>query len=286
MSSLQYPKDETLELRTLISFYDYKRPTPGNPPEISSVEGGTSLISLPLPLAIPDSYGVILDSVDFGLINTDFSAAGQDFVTKVGEGRGFGEKLFGALATAAALSPGLSDTKIGRQAQSQTGLVRNPHTTAIFNGVTPRSHSFSFRLSPKNRAESDVVTSIFETIRNNMLPDEAFGGFALNYPRIVTMSFEGVNKSITPVFFSFISDVRMDYTGGGGASFYKGGNPIDMTLQINLKEINIVTRNTFTGVVSTGNANDAFRAGERTVADAQASAISGSNAGPAPGAGV
>jgi hypothetical protein len=256
MSSLQYPKDETLELRTLITFYDYKRPTPGNPPEISTVEGGTSLISLPLPLAIPDSYGVILDSVDFGLINTDFFAAGQDFVTKVGEGRGFGEKLFGALATATALAPGLSDTKIGRQAQSQTGLVRNPHTTAIFNGVKPRTHSFSFRLSPKNRAESDAVTSIFETIRNNMLPNEAFGGLALNYPRIVTMSFEGVNKSITPIYFSFISDVRMDYTGGGGASFYKGGNPIDMTLQINLNEINIVTRNTFTNESPTGSAAD------------------------------
>ena len=256
MSSLQYPKDETLELRTLISFFDYKRPTPGSPPEISTVEGGTSLISLPLPLAIPDAYGVILDSVDFGLINTDLSAAGQDFVSRVGEGRGFGEKLFGALTTAAALAPGLSDTKIGRQAQATAGLVRNPHTTAIFNGVTPRTHSFSFRLSPKNRAESDVITKIFETIRNNMLPDEAFGGFALNYPRIVTMSFEGVNKSITPVYFSFISEVRMDYTGGNGASFYKGGNPIDMTLQINLKEINIVTRNTFTGVVASGTAQD------------------------------
>jgi len=259
MSSLQYPKDETLELRTLISFHDYKRPTPGSPPEISTVDDGVALISLPLPLAIPDAYGVILDSVDFGLIGTDLSAAGQDFVTKVGEGRGFGEKLFGALTAAAALAPGLSDTKIGRQAQSTAGLVRNPRTTAIFNGVTPRTHSFSFRLSPKNRAESDVISSIFETIRNNMLPDEAFGGAALNYPRIVTMSFEGVNKSITPVYFSFISDVRMDYTGGGGASFYKGGNPIDMTLQINLKEINVVTRNTFTNAVASGSAEDAAR---------------------------
>jgi hypothetical protein len=100
------------------------------------------------------------------------------------------------------------------------------------------------------------------------------------------MSFEGVNKSITPVYFSFISDVRMDYTGGGGASFYKGGNPIDMTLQINLKEINIVTRNTFTGVVSTGNVEDAFGAANRVAADQQAAAISGSNAGPFTGGGV
>jgi hypothetical protein len=227
-------------------------------------EDGVELISLPLPLAIPDSYGVMLDTVNWGMLNTQWQAAGEDLIGRAAGSSGPGERLLGAAGVAAALVPGIADIQVGRQAQSAFGIVRNPHTTTIFNGVNARSHQFAFRLSPKNANEAQTMMNIIATIRNNMLPEESFGGFALDYPYLVKMDFTGIDGTITPVYFSFISDIRVDYTGGGGASFYKDGKPVDVTLTISLRELNIVTRNTFTGAATSGESiDDTLRQAQR-----------------------
>lgn len=243
MQLLSYPSEE-LELYTRITFSEYSRPKPNSQAEIKS----TSSIRLPLPESIPDNYGVTLNSFDmgsFGSTASDWAARGQSIADSAGSIDSLKGRLGGAMSNFVALAPGISDTRIGRFAQSELGRIRNPHTTTIFDGVSLRTHTFSFRLSPRNQQEAESIMNIIKEIRMNMLPREDFGRYALDYPSLVEVEFNGIDGTITPVFFSFIQSFTPNYTGGGGPAFYKDGKPIETTITLSLQEINIVTRETF-----------------------------------------
>ena len=273
MSSLQFP-EEQLNLRTNISFYEYFRPRPNSQPETRFRD----LIVLPLPESLPDNYSVRLNQTDWGMFNSNMWSMGESMMDAIGDGRETGEKLRGALSYAAAIAPGISDTRMGRLAQSELGVVKNPHTTTIFDGVNHRPHSLNFRLSPKNVREAQTISDIIYRMRNYMLPEKDFGEYALNYPYLVTVEFVGIDHIITPIFFSFMQSLTPSYSGGGGTSFYKDGKPVEVQLSFNLQELNIVTRDVFTGIT-----------GGRTEGDIRANDIrrlSGSNAGPNSGGGI
>lgn len=274
MASLQFP-EEQLKLRTNISFYEYFRPKPNSSPETRFRD----LIVLPLPESLPDNYSVRLNQTDFGLFNSNMWSMGQSMLDSVGEGRQTSEKLKGALSYAAAVAPGISDTRLGRLSQAELGVVKNPHTTTIFDGVNLRPHSLTFNLAPKNASEAQSVSNIVSRMRNYMLPEKDFGEYALNYPYLVTVEFVGIDEVITPIFFSFVQSLTPSYSGGGGTSFYKDGKPVEVQLALTLQEINIVTRDTFTGIAGERDANDLLRTNNQDF-------IERNSSGPNPGGGI
>ena len=64
------------------------------------------------------------------------------------------------------------------------GVVPNPNITAMFRGVGLKTHNLSWKLSPANEDESEMITNIIKILRASMLPKRSEKGFALSFPRL------------------------------------------------------------------------------------------------------
>lgn len=246
-----FPKQEP-QYYTRLSLKKYDR-MPGSQPTVTTA----STIRLPLPAVLHDSFNMDVSNPSFDLLGnspTDVIAAGKSqmerFVDDVSKGTTSVTNIVQTAAQAAALMPGISDTGIGKFAQSVTGMVRNPHLTTIFEGVRLKTYQFGWKLSPKSADEAQELNRLFTHIKGYMHPKIIGGGFALEYPYIATVTFVGPPSAVMPnVQDSFITRMDINGAGSGVPAFYRDGQPVTVEFQLAFQEINIQTRDNF---ISTG----------------------------------
>ena len=141
---------------------------------------------------------------------------------------------------------------ISKSVDLALGTTINPRETLAFEGVNLKTHSFSWELYPSNRQDSQVIRQIINTIKRNSLPeavnlgdtDSAFSVAKafLDYPSTVDMYLLGVNTEHFVKFkTSMVSDVSVDYGGGGIVSILQGGLPAKVTLSMTFNEMQIHT---------------------------------------------
>jgi hypothetical protein len=247
-----FPSEVPLHYSRL-SMKEYSRPSPFTQPNTTTIGS----IRLPMPTQLIDDYGMHINSENFDLLGNynnipQSLAAGRSAYESIKgeyESGGFTNKLIEKIVlSAAATTPGLSDTGAGRFAQSQVGVVRNPHLTTIFQGVSLKSYSFSWRLSPTSDAEAREINSMLNIIKGYMHPKLSNGGFTLDYPYIANLEFEvgDVAYSQLPkVRDSFITKMDVNTSGGGSIAFYRDGNPVNIDISLGFQEIDILTREDF-----------------------------------------
>jgi hypothetical protein len=236
-----------------LSMKEYSRPSPFSQHTTETM----GVIRLPMPSQLIDEYGMQLNQAEFDLLGNynnvpQTLAAGQnklDEITKEYNAGGFTGKLIEKVVLqAAAIAPSLSDTGLGKFGQSQTGMVRNPHLTTIFQGVHLKTYSFTWRLSPTSDAEAREINTMLNTIKAYMHPKFLAGGFALEYPYIANLEFEvgDVAYSQLPkVRDSFITKLDVNTSAGGSIAFYRDGNPVAIDISMGFQEIDILTREDF-----------------------------------------
>lgn len=255
---LRFPLTENLSNGTMLRFVEYDRLTPN----AVAGEKTTKSIFLPIPMGVPDRAAIRTSHHDLGILgnitgDTISKAIGslasvQDLtgqqVYEVGKSFLTDQLKHQVLdlpqqgLRGIALNPLVPDG-IQRNAQAFAGVVNNPHTTMLFDGVNLKTFNLQWRLSPRSLRESETLLEIINTIKERMHPEEILSGFALNYPDLVYVEFLGDVKKWLPKFQkAFISDVTI--TQGSALGFYKSGAPIEHEIQLSFCEINIVTRNT------------------------------------------
>lgn len=263
----EFPEKQP-QFYTRLVLRQYSRPRPGSKPT-KNISG---YIRLPLPATLADSYNMDVNGESLGMLGNlssgdiagDFNrmmAAGksatQSFVNGVSSGNI--SRITNSVARLTALAPGVSDIagaltpfvsgqQIQATAQTIAGVVRNPHLTSVFEGVRLKTYEFSWKLSPKSQAEAKKLNNMINYIKGYMHPAilQNSGGFALEYPFIANVEFEGLPKEVVPsVNDSFITNMSISSSAGNGLSLYRDGQPtiIDLTLQF--QEINIQTRENF-----------------------------------------
>src|SRR5690606_1637971 len=99
------------------------------------------------------------------VMNTGWSAAENLLKT--------GVSIKSNMLKAAALSP----IKVGGEdlhnvTSKFAGIVTNPHTTLLFDGVNIRSFTLTWRFSPRSHEESDRLNDILNEIRRLIHPKE------------------------------------------------------------------------------------------------------------------
>jgi hypothetical protein len=246
-----FPKQEA-QYYTRLSLKKYDR-MPGSQPSLTTA----SSIRLPLPTALHDSFNMDISNPSFDLLGNspmDVLTAGQskieDLQSQFKQGNFSVSQAVQLAAQAAAQAPGISDTGIGKFAQSVTGMVRNPHLTTIFEGVRLKTYQFTWKLSPKSSDEAQELNRLFTHIKGYMHPKIVPGGFALEYPYIATVSFVGPPSAVMPnVQESFITRMDINGAASGVPAFYRDGQPVSVELALAFQEINIQTRDNF---ISTG----------------------------------
>jgi hypothetical protein len=149
----------------------------------------------------------------------------------------------------ASIFPGLMDA-FG----AGKGTMINPYAALTFSGVDMKQHNFNWTFAPKSSRESDVLKDISLEIKRNILPEtKSVGGDftrgipilnrgILRYPNMVDIFFLGLDQ---PYFYFFktcmVNGFDVSYTPQGPA-FLKGGKPAIVTMNMNLVEADIHTR--------------------------------------------
>lgn len=255
--SYSYPLNESLANMTRLRFVEYNRFTPSDPGQ----EQTTALVTLPLPITIPENYSLKTNNtVDLGIygninqknfnsirdiwnkgINAeDITKVGSSMTTDMLKSRRFpGDKLVAGIAALG------RDTGIGQAAETFVGITQNPHTTIMFDGVNLRGINLEWRMSPRSQEESTALKNIFDTVKMRAHPAEIGQGYALNYPDLVYVEFDGPVAEYLPKFQkAFINNINVTPDAPGGSlSLFKSGAPVTYSFQLSMMELSILTRN-------------------------------------------
>lgn len=142
---------------------------------------------------------------------------------------------------------------ISQVADRALGSTVNPRASLAFEGVELKQHSFNWTLIPKNERDSEIIKAIIKTLKQNSLPTyETFSGTNfkayLRYPSIVDIYLLGVNSDYFMKFkSSMIRSVNVEYGSTGIVSILKGGKPGNVSLNVELVELDIHTAEDYEG---------------------------------------
>ncbi len=228
----------------------------------SRLKRGEGTILLPIPANIADSNSVTyadgsLDGITgqiFGSVQSAMDVGGKDLgeiasnltaeATNVGStlAQGdFAKALTASLAAQAANIPmGGSLTRDQIFART-SGEILNPNMELLFNGVKLRTFKFSFKLTPRDRAEAEQIKLIVRAFKENMSPKLTGGeNTFLKTPNIFELTYKKGTRT-HPFLNKFkqcaLTDMSVNYTGEGTYATYTEGDPISMILELGFKEL-------------------------------------------------
>lgn len=261
-------RDEQPRYSTNITEYKYSRKSPGSAVQRDVV----GVYRLPLPVSIPDDrYSA--DTNDFNLAEVGTTL---DILREGSVGQSIGE-LIGIAGTATVVGTGLAtaiSTLVGKSKKSTDaasgaldragailgsaavalpfvgaygGVVRNPHTALLFNKMNLRDFNLTFKISPRNQQQSREVDFLIKRLKVAMHPsyNDTFGRYALDYPSLFRVEFNPLPYEGYPkIDFSFMTSFDVSISEQGNV-MYRDGYPAFFTIKMNLKEIDMKTRESF-----------------------------------------
>lgn len=222
-----------------------------------TVAGGT--IRLPMPSNLSTDYqplytssdldamaGSILKPFDRGLYgNTDIPTAAAVSGAVVG--------TIGTAATAGLAAAGvkLDGNTTAAALKVFGGIAQNPHKIVLFTGVDFRDHNFSWKLSPRNRNESNAIRQIIEMFKFYSHPEYVGGGLFFKYPEFFRIKFRHPSYlfELEP---SVCTGIRINYHSTGNAAYIRDGDgggvpaPAEISLELSFKETEVITKQTLT----------------------------------------
>lgn len=128
----------------------------------------------------------------------------------------------------------------------QTGSVLNQNQELLFRGVSLRSHSFSWTLTPRSKAEADEIKNIIRIFKSSMsakkqgaVADGGKGVFIQSPDVYQLQYFSG--KKPHPFLNVFkicaLTSINVDYTATGTYTTYADGTPIQVSLALSFQEL-------------------------------------------------
>lgn len=127
------------------------------------------------------------------------------------------------------------------------GYALNPNQQVLFDGIDFRTYQLAFTFTPYSRQEAATVKEIIKMFRTHAAPrllSGAGGGMFFIPPSIFkpTFMFNGaINKNINQVAESVITNIVVDYAPQGFSS-HSDGAPVQTTLTIDFRELELITR--------------------------------------------
>lgn len=221
----------------------------------NDIQNTETSIALPLPENIRDitqiaySEGPVLGGANAlqaatGAISGGIAGGvGTRLIGRPGAGGGL-QGAVGALrgATGGLFVPALNEII------SRTGLTPNQMLTVLLQGPTYKTHSFTWKLYPRDARESATIKNIVNELKIKSRPGTALGRQFFTFPRLFNLSFtingkEHFNEN-DPVNYLFafkpavLEGITVNYTPSGQPALYKGtGAPDGVELTLNFKEV-------------------------------------------------
>ena len=96
------------------------------------------------------------------------------------------------------------------------GVARNPHQAVLFNTVGFRTHSFNYKMVPKNLEEQTAINNIIFMFKSAMLPDYLLGNHFFKYPAKFDIKLTTDNTYLFDISASVLTQFDVSYHGEGG----------------------------------------------------------------------
>ena len=178
---------------------------------------------------------------------------GQGFLNTIGTTSGaLGSAISetGANALKSALEAGAAGAKASQEIAN--GKVFNNRMEVVFEGISRREFSFTFKMMPKSQNEALMVRQIVNQFRFYMAP--SFDGApSTSRTFIVPATFDieyhysgGVNSFLNKISTSVLKTCNVTY-GGERVQFFKpiqgdGASPVETQIELNFQELEVITR--------------------------------------------
>jgi hypothetical protein len=132
-----------------------------------------------------------------------------------------------------------------RVALNSMGYVFNPQEQVLFEGIDFRTFSMSFTLTPYSKEESTQIKEIIKAFRKNSAPTIITKslGFFFTPPCVFEIKFmygNSVNPNIPQLKRCVLTEVGVNYAPNGTWSTFDDGTPVQTTLTLNFKEIELI----------------------------------------------
>ena len=169
----------------------------------------------------------------------------------------FGSDMGAVAQQAGKLATGLSSfftgglgSGIGAAVQRRTGIAPAAMSEMIFNGIDYRTFSFTFKFTPRNRKESDVVNEILHTIKDAMLPlkygeGKSIAAYKVPHEFVIRfMKGTKINPFIDQIGLCACTGIDIDY-GSDKFSTHAAGDPVTIDATVSFKELELMERSRY-----------------------------------------
>lgn len=231
----------------------------------NSTEQIQGTINLPMPLGVSDGNNADWGDSTFNFLEDMAAANIGDFFSNIQAGANpieqlltsgnqtlsqFGqalrnENIQGAAldAISASIIKGFgSTTTVNQQLSRTSGKVINSNLELLFNGPALRNHEFTFKLTPRSKAESDTVKRIIFQLKRGMAPRAGETNAFLSEPSVFKIGFRQGGKD-HPFLFSMktcaMKSVNVNYSASTQENYssYYDGSPTSLDLSMSFTEL-------------------------------------------------
>jgi hypothetical protein len=227
-------------------------PIPENLVETTSVTYSKEALNTVVGAAadsLAGSVGSIADSSSVG--NLLSTLGGRITTAATGAGVGALQVLTGAAIgsiqdpTTRSVVGGLAGQTVSALS-ALSGITTNPFEVILFKSPEFRRHSFSWNFIPNSLEESQKLQQLIETFKYHSLPGiSAAGGVFFSYPEILKINFRPSDEYMYKFKPCVIDSVRVNYAPNKPSFVKSSGAPTAIQFQINLQEIEIMTKADF-----------------------------------------
>jgi len=138
---------------------------------------------------------------------------------------------------------------------AQQGLVQRPWKEFVFEAVSPRAYTFSFRLSPESETESNNIKKAVKQIELGMLPDVLQGDDVVyqNYlqtPGVWKVEFVSVlggDDNYFKINDCALTNMEVLYGEGSTHQTFPDGSPTYTEITLTFQELRRITRSAVNG---------------------------------------
>ena len=260
---LKFPSDLDRSYLKL-QFVEYKRQTVN----AQDVENPMTQIYLPLPANLGEAFGMRYNDIEIGSILGNLADNAEDFAGKLKElGLNTDTKaredrtnavvsmLKGALGggKTADMAKILGGDVVkqfhqgaGALVDQFIGGVPNPRLALLYQGHGFRQFNFSWRLVPRNAKESFTLEKIINVIRHCMHPKSQGLFFYFPMQCKPTIMIGNQTADFMKIKRSVVESFNVNYAPSGTPAFYsQTRSPVEVELQLTLKEVELFTREDF-----------------------------------------
>jgi len=198
-----------------------------------------SIVFMYLPASLAVSDGANYQGVDLGAARQ--AKAGGDFL--MGKGDALNANDIAGKALSAFKLGGEVTAAAGAELSLKLGIALNPFTNIAFEGMTPRTWSFEFKMMSESAEEAKTIRDIENLFRKNMYARKA-GQLSLHYPPVVRTQFwdgESESNFLPMIMDSYITALAVTYN-ESGSMYHDDGAPVETSMSISLSETRALTQ--------------------------------------------